>query len=98
MQLKCNRCGKCCTNPTGLRYLDIELFKEDCDKGIPPQMYELRIGGPDDKLIFWMKRKPNGECIAYRHDIPGCSIYNIRPKECRDFTPEHQICRRFNAN
>ncbi len=62
-------CGRCRECCKGFRVLDIE----DAD------MYE----------VFWkegvsyLAQKENGDCIYLRDE--GCSIYETRPQECRDF-------------
>jgi len=64
-------------------YLDVEIKRGDTT---PRQLMEYRSG-------WWMKRKVNGECIALDSEKRECKIYKDRPKECRDFTPDHPICK-----
>lgn len=77
--MNCKGCGKCCklSHP----YLDVEIFEDK----IPSKYLEFK------KNSFYMKRKENGDCIALENNL--CSIYDSRPKECREFNQNHPLCK-----
>jgi Fe-S-cluster containining protein len=80
--MDCKGCGKCCVL-TDDPFLDVQLFERDY---VPWHMAEYR------GMKKWMKRKPNGECIAL-DEKKECSIYSLRPMECRDFNQDHPLCK-----
>jgi Fe-S-cluster containining protein len=75
----CKGCGECCKMKDP--FLDVELKEGD---NIPSHLIDER---------GFMKRKENGDCIALDNDI--CSIYEIRPKECREFKRGCELCIRI---
>jgi len=86
--MECKGCGKCC-NVSHHPYLDVEVFGYD---NVPLQFKEYRLGGTENKESWWLKRKSNGECV-FLNWSKECSIYEFRPKECREFTQDHEVCK-----
>ena len=78
----CTQCGKCCTGAPGFVWVD--------DAEI--EAIAKRLGEPVEqvKAVYAMKarrgmslrEKANGDCIFYDRK-KGCTIYDIRPKQCR---------------
>jgi uncharacterized protein len=87
--MKCIGCGRCCLllDP----YLDVELtFLDD----VP--LYMIRT---DKNGMRWMRRNDDGwgSCIALDLDNMVCTIYNNRPRECREFDQDHPLCKRITS-
>ena len=82
--MDCKGCGECC-NITNDEYLDVELFDNDC---VPIYGIEYRIEGK-----FYLKRNQDGTCIFLKNK--ECSIYSIRPTECKEFTQDHPVCKKI---
>lgn len=85
----CRGCGKCCflIDP----FLDVEIFDDD---DIPPTLIEERYGY-QNVFTKWMKRRQDGSCIALNLKNMECTIYEKRPRECREFNYDHPICKRI---
>jgi len=87
--MDCRGCGKCCilSHP----YLDVKVVKDD---ETPGELTEYREWfGDAAEVGFWMRRKKNGECIAFDSAKRECKIYSVRPEECRAFTQAHPLCK-----
>ncbi len=83
INFQCQRCGACCKQP-GFVYLasgeaerladhfkiDVYAFTEDYSLLLDRQHLVLRKN-PDESCLFWGKE--------------GCSIYAVRPAQCREF-------------
>jgi Fe-S-cluster containining protein len=87
--MDCKGCGKCC-DITNDPYLDVELFEED---RVPIYGLEFRSSSGQ----FYLKRNLDGTCI-FLNENKECAIYNDRPRECREFTQEHSVCKRLTGN
>lgn len=85
----CAGCGgKCCTGEAGYiwvnpqeiidiaKFLDIEV-EEFKKKYLFKEGYKFSI-----KEI---RKENNSECVFYDSKILGCSIYDVRPNQCRTF-------------
>lgn len=82
-QFKCQRCNKCCEQPGDVTlrqgeeeaialFLKLEAYdfvNEYCDMPVKPRLI--------------LKKKKNDHCIFLTEQ--GCSIYRVRPIQCRDF-------------
>ena len=84
IRFECTRCGQCCTGAPGAivaasdeelatiardRKMDVEAFR---------QAYVRRTDGG-----LSLKEKENGDCVFW--DQTGCSIYEVRPTQCRTY-------------
>ena len=72
-------------------YLDVWVVPVDIT---PLEYIEVRIGY-EDVYGFWMRRREDGSCIAFDKEKRECTIYQLRPKECRDFNQDHEVCERI---
>lgn len=91
---KCKRCGRCCrTTPPSLLKEDMELVKSSIDYS---ELYTIREGeivwdNIEDKIIvspyelIKIRENAEGECIFYSHQDKSCTIYEIRPVQCKEF-------------
>jgi len=72
----CRGCGRCCY--AVIPYLQIELMEEDISKvSEVNRYYDLQ------SKHWWMKRKDDSSCVYLNAQTKECSIYEIRPIECR---------------
>ena len=77
---ECIACGASCHLKVNLGKDDVErILKHAKEKGIQETIIESHGNN------FWLKRKPSGACVflAYKDNVPRCSIYPIRPIACR---------------
>ncbi len=82
LRFACQRCGQCCTGGAGVvRVSPRELARIAQFLTMPEGTLAARacrlVGGE-----LALKEKANGDCIF--HD-GGCSIYPVRPAQCRTF-------------
>jgi Fe-S-cluster containining protein len=75
----CAGCGKCC-------YLVVELVPLVDD--VPDHMV-VEHGG-----VRCMDQQGDGACIALNRATNLCTIYDQRPRVCRDFNRGEALCRR----
>jgi len=82
LRFECQRCGNCCRGEPG--YIWVNVKEADAIsrhmQESPSKFAEkyLRKVGHRISLL----ERPNGDCILYSN---GCSIYEVRPKQCRTF-------------
>ncbi len=83
LKFACARCGNCCTFKGGYVWVSINEIREMARK--------LRLSKNDFGRKYLRKlngqysliEKSDGPCIMYKDG--GCSLYDVRPKQCRDF-------------
>ena len=87
LAFSCTQCGNCCTGEPGYVWVTreeigrIARFLDRSDDWLPKT--QLRRVGFKYSLT---ERKSNGDCIFLErddHGIRGCSIYPVRPLQCR---------------
>ncbi|PAF44680.1 YkgJ family cysteine cluster protein [Helicobacter sp. 11S02596-1] len=86
---ECQDCGgKCCTGESGYIFATIdELIGVSEFLGTPfdelTQKYVRKVGY---KFSFLEKKSIDGwACVFFDDGIKKCRIYDVRPKQCRDF-------------
>ena len=82
IRFECRNCGFCCTDSSGTIYVDSDEIKKIAkylkiseDKFKEEYLFPFRDS-------FSIKEKENYECIFYDN---GCSIYTVRPNQCRTY-------------
>ena len=83
LRFRCTQCGNCCTGAPGAVWVDddeIAAIAEHLDKPIGEirLMHTRRIG----KRVS-LNEYANGDCIYFDNESRGCTIYPVRPKQCR---------------
>jgi Fe-S-cluster containining protein len=82
VRFACQRCGQCCTGGAGVvRVSPQELARIALFLTMPEGTLAARSCRLVDGELA-LKEKANGDCIF--HD-GGCSIYPVRPAQCRTF-------------
>lgn len=83
LQFSCTRCGACCTGAPGYVWVSSEEIE---------QIAEFRREATEEVLDKFVRRvgtalslieQPNGDCVFYDRNGRGCSIYSVRPRQCR---------------
>jgi len=97
LKFKCTQCGNCCTGPPGFVWFDEEEAIAIADHlGLSVDEFHKRYC--KKKYGRWtldeVSRKHGFDCIFLRRDEQGrglCSIYPVRPTQCRTwpFWPEN---------
>jgi Fe-S-cluster containining protein len=82
LHFSCTRCGHCCTGDPGFVWVDEEELVAIAE----------RLGEPVEEVTAMytrlahrgrtLREKSNGDCVFY-DDEAGCTIYDVRPRQCR---------------
>ena len=82
VRFECRRCGACCTGDPGTIYVDRdEISRID-------EYLSVRVSVFIDAHLFPIKQghsireHSDGRCLFYDS---GCTIYSVRPNQCRTF-------------
>ncbi|HUU82421.1 MAG TPA: YkgJ family cysteine cluster protein [Phycisphaerae bacterium] len=85
LHFECSQCGNCCSGPPGyvwvtkgqIKAIAEFLGRED---GTLDKSQLRRVG-----LRYSLTERPGGDCIFLKRegDKAGCSIYPVRPTQCR---------------
>ncbi len=82
MRFECQKCGNCCRGEPGYVWVNTKEIQAisgfmNLSAGKFGKKYLRKIGRRTSLI-----ERPNGDCIMYAN---GCSIYAVRPKQCRTF-------------
>jgi Fe-S-cluster containining protein len=82
LRFRCTRCGQCCTGAPGFVWINDEeeqaiadFLGEDRARFVAFHTRKLPRGRS-------LREKANGDCIFYEAGR-GCTIYKVRPRQCR---------------
>src|ERR1700682_4134650 len=82
LRFRCTQCGHCCTGAPGFVWVNAEeidalaVFHGE-PRAQTEQLYTRVLG-----LKRSLREKANGDCIFY-DKTAGCTIYPVRPRQCR---------------
>ena len=83
LQFTCTQCGDCCTGEPGCIWLDeneLRAIADHTGMSIGEVKYQCcKIVG--DRLS--LREHANGDCVFLDAKTRRCSIYPVRPKQCR---------------
>ncbi len=82
LQFECTQCGNCCTGDPGYVWVTPEEIKATADFLEMPHSEFRRKYVRKAKGRFSLVERANGDCVFYQE---GCSIYPVRPSQCRTF-------------
>jgi Fe-S-cluster containining protein len=82
LRFRCTRCGNCCTGPPGYVWVNDEELAAISDYRSEPLeevtgLYTRPVGKRRT-----LREKNNGDCVFYDKEA-GCTIYPVRPRQCR---------------
>ncbi|MFQ5863222.1 MAG: YkgJ family cysteine cluster protein [Candidatus Brocadiales bacterium] len=82
LRFECQRCGNCCRGEPGYVWVTAEETQTVASYMNTPvskfgKNYLRKVGKRTSLL-----ERTNGDCIMYSN---GCSIYEVRPRQCRTF-------------
>lgn len=82
LQFECHRCGHCCTFPGGVVYATEKEFRTiAAHLNLTFEAFLETYTENSDGYVT-LKSPNDGPCIFYDN---GCSIYPVRPTQCRTF-------------
>lgn len=82
LRFSCQQCGQCCTGEPGTIYVsswEIENIALFWGVSVAVCIKQALLPYKDSYTI---KERPNGACLFYQN---GCTIYPVRPNQCRSF-------------
>lgn len=83
LHFTCTQCGNCCTGEPGSVWVDAKEVEAIADFLDVPrgEVQHLKTKVIGDRLS--LKEHANGDCIYLDAKTRRCSIYPVRPKQCR---------------
>lgn len=83
LRFTCTQCGNCCTGPEGFVWVnaeEIQQIAEFIGKSVADMEFEhtRRVGRKVSLREF-----PNGDCTFFDGKTRGCTVYPVRPRQCR---------------
>ena len=87
LQFACQRCGQCCCGEPGIVYFSPSEFDALCaflkkSKNLDRQTVSSEYMWRCRDSYTARDDFPDGHCIFFDH---GCTVYDVRPSQCRDF-------------
>jgi Fe-S-cluster containining protein len=83
LRFRCTQCGDCCTGSPGFVWVDndeIAAIATHLDKPVGEvRLLQTRPAGGRVSL----REHPNGDCVFLDPHTRKCSVYQVRPKQCR---------------
>jgi Fe-S-cluster containining protein len=86
LRFSCTRCGACCAGPQeGYVWVNAEELDQIAQQlGVPREELERRyvckVG-----IRRSLRLKPNNDCVFYDGTEKRCTIYGVRPRQCRSW-------------
>jgi uncharacterized protein len=82
LRFECTRCGHCCTGEPGHVYVNDEEIEAIANFLETPSKEVSALYTKTTHRERSLREKANGDCIFFEKDV-GCTIYEIRPRQCR---------------
>jgi Fe-S-cluster containining protein len=83
LRFKCTQCGNCCTGPEGYVWVnDEEIAQIAAFINAPVGVMKLEHTRPVGSRVS-LKEFSNGDCTFFDPQGRGCTIYPVRPRQCR---------------
>ncbi|MFO7875947.1 MAG: YkgJ family cysteine cluster protein [Desulfovermiculus sp.] len=82
LRFSCQQCGQCCTGESGTIYVssfEIKKIASFWDVSVTVFIQQALLPYKESYII---KERPGGACLFYQD---GCTIYPVRPTQCRSF-------------
>ena len=82
LRFRCTRCGNCCTGEPGFVWVSDEEIAAIAELRGEPEA-EVRVlhtrAGQRGRTL---RERPDGDCVFFDREA-GCTIYSVRPRQCR---------------
>lgn len=83
LNFTCTQCGDCCTGAPGVVWVTEEEIAEIADHLDKPvgeiRLFHTRLVRGRVSLV----EHQNGDCTFFDPETRGCSVYSVRPIQCR---------------
>jgi Fe-S-cluster containining protein len=85
LRFKCTGCGACCTGEPGYIWVNQAEIKAMAEVlGISPEKFERNFVRPEGRRRT-LKERANGDCVLLDHKTSRCTVYAVRPRQCRSW-------------
>lgn len=83
LKFRCTQCGNCCTGAPGAVWVDDnDLIRISEYLNKPIGEVRLFYARPLRGKVS-LKEYPNGDCVFFDSQSRGCTIYPVRPVQCK---------------
>jgi uncharacterized protein len=82
LRFHCTRCGNCCTGEPGHVWVNAEELAAIAEHRGEPVEEVVALYTYVGYRGRSLREKGNGDCVFYDHHA-GCTIYPVRPRQCR---------------
>lgn len=83
LRFECTQCGNCCTGAPGYVWVNQQEIDALADHvGLSVEAFEhkyVRRVGVRRSLVEF----PNGDCVFFDGESRRCTVYGLRPRQCR---------------
>ena len=93
LRFQCSQCGDCCTGAPGFVWVnqeEIEALARQVGETVDEfeRKYVRKIGIRKSLVEF-----PNGDCVFFDGKLRKCTVYDVRPRQCRTWPFWHSNVR-----
>jgi uncharacterized protein len=82
LRFRCTRCGNCCTGAPGFVWVNEEEIAAIARYRNQPVEEVIDFYTRPARGQRSLRERANGDCVFY-HQGEGCTIYPVRPRQCR---------------
>lgn len=85
LRFRCTQCGKCCTGPPGFVWVnkkEIEAIAAHRKESVQQvrSRFVRQVG-----VRHSLRERTNGDCVFLDAETRRCSVYPVRPRQCRSW-------------
>lgn len=82
LRFRCTRCGHCCTGAPGYVWVNAEEITAIARHRGESVQETTELYTRPARSGRSLREKANGDCVFYDRE-QGCTIYQVRPRQCR---------------
>jgi Fe-S-cluster containining protein len=82
LRFRCTQCGHCCTGTPGFVWVNDEELQALAEFLHEPLEQVVAVHTRLAHNGRSLRERANGDCVFYDQDA-GCTIYSVRPRQCR---------------
>jgi Fe-S-cluster containining protein len=82
LQFACTQCGHCCTGEPGFVWVNEAEVQAIADRLGEPLAHVEGLYTRMEGSRRTLRERANGDCVFFTRE-QGCTIYDIRPRQCR---------------
>jgi Fe-S-cluster containining protein len=82
LKFRCTQCGDCCTGAPGFVWVDDDEVNAIADFLQMPREEFIALHTYTTHRGRSLRERVNGDCVLYDKQV-GCTIYPVRPGQCR---------------